>query len=314
VTETSQRIVLLGGAGLVGQNLLVLFAERGYRNVTVIDKHAANAAIARRLHPWAEVVVANMAEPGDWEQRVEAADAVVMLQAQIGGEDEAQFMRNNVVSTERALTACARGRPPYIVHVSSSVVNSVVKDWYTESKRAQEQLVAASGLPHCILRPTLMFGWFDRKHLGWLARFMRRSPLFPVPGWGRFTRQPLYERDFCEIVLTCLARRETGGPYNITGRERIAYIDLIRAVKEASGARTLIVPIPYAMFWVLLRAYALFDRDPPFTTKQLEALVAPDEFELIPWWDLFGVASTPLDAAVAQAFGPGPYRDVVLEF
>jgi nucleoside-diphosphate-sugar epimerase len=312
--NVSQRILLLGGAGLVGQNLLVLFAERGYRNVTVIDKHAANAAIARRLHPWAEVVVADLAEPGEWEQRVEDADAVVMLQAQIGGENEEQFLRNSVASTQLALAACSRGRRPYIVHVSSSVVNSVVKDWYTESKRAQEQLVAESGLPHCILRPTLMFGWFDRKHLGWLVRFMRRSPVFPIPGNGRFTRQPLFERDFCEIVLSCLVRRETGGPYNITGRERIAYIDLIRAVKRASGARTLIVRIPYGMFWWLLRAYALFDGDPPFTTKQLEALVAPDDFELIPWWNMFGVTSTPLDAAVTQAFGPGPYRDVVLEF
>ena len=35
-----------------------------------------------------------------------------------------------------------------------------------------------------ILRPTLMFGWFDRKHLGWLARFMQKAPVFPihVPG------------------------------------------------------------------------------------------------------------------------------------
>src|SRR4029453_1801736 len=97
------------------------------------------------------------------------------------------------------------------------------------------------------------------------------------------------------------------GPYNITGRERIAYIDLIRAVKKASGARAFIVRIPYTVFWGLLRAYALFDRDPPFTTKQLEALVAPDDFELIPWWDLFGVASTTLQHAVVLDFGPGLY-------
>ena len=31
-----------------------------------------------------------------------------------------------------------------------------------------------------------MFGWFDRKHLGWLARFMTRAPVFPVPGHGRY--------------------------------------------------------------------------------------------------------------------------------
>ena len=36
-----------------------------------------------------------------------------------------------------------------------------------------------------------------------------------------------------------------------------------------------------------LRLYALFDRDPPFTTKQLEALVTPDIFEVIDWPGIF---------------------------
>ena len=39
-----------------------------------------------------------------------------------------------------------------------------------------------------ILRPTLMFGWFDRKHLGWLSNLMVSFPLFPIPGKGQFIR------------------------------------------------------------------------------------------------------------------------------
>ena len=61
-----------------------------------------------------------------------------------------------------------------------------------------------------------MFGWFDRKHLGWLARFMARAPRFPIPGHGRYLRQPLYAGDFCDIVIACLERRITG-VYNISG-------------------------------------------------------------------------------------------------
>ncbi len=70
-------------------------------------------------------------------------------------------------------------------------------DDYTETKKAQEALVSASGIKQVILRPTLMFGWFDRKHVGWLARFMQKVPVFPIPGNGKFLRQPLYAGDFC---------------------------------------------------------------------------------------------------------------------
>jgi nucleoside-diphosphate-sugar epimerase len=312
--EQSAKIILFGGAGLVGQNLVILLKAEGFRRIVVIDKHAANLAILQRLHPDVETVLADMADPGAWEERIEQAVAAVMLQAQIGGDDADAYRRNNIVATQRALAACHRHGLPYLVHASSSVINSMARDLYTDSKAEQERLVVASGLAHCVLRPTLMFGWFDRKHLGWLARFMQRVPVFPIPGSGRYMRQPLYVMDFCRIVLACLQRREQGTVYDITGRERVDYIDIIRAIKATTGAKAAIVRIPYGVFRWLLKAYALIDRDPPFTASQLQALVTPDQFELMPWWNIFSVPATPFADAIRATYGPGPYRDVVLEF
>lgn len=308
----NDKVVLLGGAGLVGQNLVVLLKDEGFRNLTIVDKHTANIAVLRKLHPELAVVEADMATPGVWQDALAGARAVVMLQAQIGGEDEMAFTRNNVNSTSHALDACKRHGVPYVVHISSSVLNSAAVDLYSESKKAQERLVAESGIRHVVLRPTLMFGWFDRKHLGWLSRFMKRVPVFPIPGSGRYLRQPLFVLDFCRIIRACLQQQPTGS-YNITGRDRVDYIDIIRTIKRETGARALVTPIPYALFWLMLKTYALFDRDPPFTTQQLEALVTPDEFELISWWDIFGVPSTPFADAVRETF-KGRYADVVLEF
>src|SRR3546814_13071813 len=112
---------------------------------------------------------------------------------------------------------------PYLVHVSSSVVNSQAVDFYTESKKAQEKLVVEAGIPHATLRPTLMFGWFDRKHLGWLARFMKRVPVFPIPGSGRYMRQPLYALDFCDVFVACLrSRREGRSEARRVGKEGVS--------------------------------------------------------------------------------------------
>src|SRR5277367_5415997 len=112
-----------------------------------------------------------------------------------------------------------RHKVPYIVSISSSVVNSMAVDNYTETKKAQEALIAASGIKQVVLRPTLMFGWFDRKHLGWLARFMQRVPVFPIPGSGRYLRQPLYAGDFCDIIMSSIESRITG-TYEISGLQR----------------------------------------------------------------------------------------------
>ena len=306
------KIALTGAAGLVGQNLIPRLKARGYTNIVALDKHKANVATLRRLHPDIVVIETDLAHDDGWQQAVADADVVVFAHAQIGGLDEAAFTANNVTATGRALDA-VRVRQPYLIHLSSSVVESAADDWYVQSKDAQEKLVVESGLPVVVLRPTLMFGWFDRKHLGWLARFMQKAPVFPIPGSGRYLRQPLYAGDFCDVIMACIERRPSG-TYNISGQEKIDYIDLIRAVKEATGARAPIVRIPYSVFWALLWLYALFDRDPPFTTKQLQALVTPDVFEVIDWPGIFGVQATPLKAALAETFRHKTYSQIALEF
>jgi nucleoside-diphosphate-sugar epimerase len=307
------KIAITGAAGLVGQNLIPRLKARGYGEIVAVDKHPANTALLRRLHPDIAVVEADLAEGGAWERALAGTDVVVICHAQIGGLDKAAYARNNLTATEKLLAALATRPDVYLVHVSSSVVKSMAKDDYVWSKEAQERLVLASGFPAIVLRPTLMFGWFDRKHLGWLARFMQRSPLFPIPGNGRYLRQPLYAGDFCDIVMACVERRPTGD-YNITGLEPIDYVDLIRAVKDACGASTRILPVPYRLFWSMLFVYGLFSRDPPFTTKQLEALATPDVFEVIDWPGLFGVKPTPLKAALAETYRHPVYSRVVLEF
>src|SRR5262249_12299420 len=201
--------------GLVGQNLIPRLKARGYGEIVAVDKHPANTALLRRLHPDIEIVEADVAGEGAWERALADADVVVICHAQIGGVRKAAPARHHITATEKLLATLAPRPQVYLVHVSSSVVKSMAKDDYVWSKEAQERLVLTSGLPVVVLRPTLMFGWFDRKHLGWLARFMQRSPLFPVPGTGHYLRQPLFAGDFCDIVMSCIERRPTGA-YNIT--------------------------------------------------------------------------------------------------
>ena len=159
-----------------------------------------------------------------------------------------------------------------------------------------------------------MFGWFDRKHLGWLSRFMQKVPVFPIPGHGRYMRQPLYVGDFCDVIIACIEGRVTSGIHNITGLEKVDYIDIIRTIKRATRAKAAIVRIPYGVFRTLIATWSAFDRNPPFTTQQLEALVAKDEFEVIDWPGRFGVAATPFAKAIDETFNHPTYSKVALDF
>jgi nucleoside-diphosphate-sugar epimerase len=310
----NSKIILPGGAGLVGQNLVARLKAKGYSNIVVLDKHRANLTVLKQVQPDITAEYADLAKPGAWQRYFEDAEVVVMLQAQIGGNDYQEFGRNNVNSTRLILDAIKANKMPYLVYISSSVVESVADDFYSNTKKVQERMVLESGIPCPVLRPTLMFGWFDRKHLGWLSRFMKEVPIFPIPGQGRYMRQPLYVGDFCKIIISCIENRIVDGIYNISGHERVDYIDIIREIKRATGARALIIKIPYGLFYSLIWIWGLFDQNPPFTTQQLSALSAKDEFEVIDWPGIFGVAYTPFAKAIDETFNDPTYSKVILEF
>lgn len=310
----NRKILLPGGAGLVGQNLVARLKAKGYTNIVVIDKHKKNLDVLKEVQPDIVTEYADLAEQGDWENYFKDADVVVMLQAQIGGNEYQDFVRNNLVSTRLILDLIKKNHIPRLIHISSSVVESVADDFYTNTKKEQEQMVLDSDIPCPILRPTLMFGWFDRKHLGWLSRFMKRVPIFPIPGDGRYMRQPLYVGDFSNIIISCIENEIPNEIYNISGHEKVDYIDIIRQIKLATGVNTLIAKIPYGIFYSLLWIWGLFDKNPPFTTQQLQALGAKDEFEVIDWPGIFGVPYTPFTRAIDETFNDPVYSKVVLEF
>lgn len=308
-----RKIIVTGAAGLVGLNLVARLKDRADLSLVGIDKHAANVALFRKIFPQVPIIEADLAQPGAWEEAFAGADAVVINQAQIGGLVEQDFIDNNVVATRRILAAMAAHGVDYFVGISSSVVNSRADDFYTRSKTAQEALYEASGIDHVVLRPTLMFGWFDRKHLGWLRRFMDRTPVFPIPGDGRYLRQPLYVGDFVSIIDASLRTRATG-VHDISGHEKVTYGDLIAMIHQTVKPRARLVHIPYTLFWWLLWLYARLDRNPPFTTSQLEALVIPEEFPVTDWPGTFGVARTPLRRALEETYLDPAYGQVALAF
>ena len=307
-------ICITGGAGLVGQNLVQLLIERGYSRIAVLDKSANNLNILKQLHLNIEAIHVDLSRAGAWQERLAKADVVVSLQAQIGGLDENEFRANNVIASRHICDALKSSPNCYLVHISSSVLDSQATDFYTLTKTEQEDIFADLPQQKIILRPTLMFGWFDRKHLGWLSRFMGMSPIFPVPGSGRYLRQPLYARDFCRVIIASIEQRKQGGPYSISGKERVTYIDMIRCIRSVAGHFCMVVKLPYKVFYLLLKTYAFFDKNPPFTVSQLEALVIDELFAEADWETEFGVRATPFKEAVAETFTDPTFSNVVLEF
>ncbi len=294
------KIIVTGGAGLVGQNLIPMLLKKGH-TVVAIDRNP-NLKLLQRLNPRVHCISADVSTHGEWEDAFKGAGIVCQLHAQIASPTPGPFIQSNVEGVKNVLAVCMKYRVKKLIHISSSVVISVAKDEYTKTKRKGEELVRKSGVPYTILRPPLMYGCFDSKHLGWITRLMGKIPIVPIPGSGKYVRQPLYVNDLCKIIVALTTRKPENKSWTIIGHERITYIDLLRKIAKARGWWRLFVPVPLPLFGLMLRVYGLLTGKPMFTPDQMQALVAGDEFPVSDWSEHFGVPYTPFDQAIWETW------------
>lgn len=287
-------------------------ASRPDLDQVYIDKDPKRIALLHALHPDVLAVVGDLAEPGSWQEQVRAHDTIVVLHAHVTATHAEPYERNTVRATRLLLDRAREVGVRDVIHVSSMIVRSKVEDHYARTKKIQEQMVLDSGLPVCVLRPTLMYGWFDPKHLGWLARFMGRVPVFPVPGSGRFIRQPLYSMDLGRVIERCVDDFPAGRTYEIVGSERIEYVEILKMIRAAKGLRRPFVHLPIPVFRAMLKAYGLLSGTPPFTTDQLTGLTAGDEFEGEDLAATFGITPTPFAQGIRETLTDPRYSDVAL--
>lgn len=294
-----KKVLLAGGAGLVGQSLLKILVRSKFK-VTVIDKDIFQLKKLRSQFPNIQFITLDLSDSEAVKKVAISFDCIVIMQALIKGLDYLDFYQNTVISTQNLLDLIKNQKvKPYVIHVSSSVINSRANDFYTRSKRKQEQLVKDCGFKKIILRPTLMYGEGDNKHFYVLINFMRKFPFFLMPGNGKYIRQPLYAMDFAYVIKDCI-KNPKEGVFNISGLELITFKDCLMKFKRRYKYFSLITPIPVLLFRFLLRIAAFITNKVPFTEQQLDALIIPETFERIDWPQIFNTTYTKFDDGIKK--------------
>ncbi len=299
----NQKIVIPGGAGFVGRNLVEFLIEKGYDpdDIFVIDKDSQR--LEKISSMGVNTIKADLSKYGKWAENFSGADIVVNLEAQISSENYSDFKKNNVIATKNVIRAMKENGVDDIIHFSSAAVLSVRKDWYAETKKAGEDLVLKSGLNYFVIRPSVIYGPYDDKNVGWFANLAMKYPFFPIPGNGKYPRQPVYVGDICKIVEKMMRRIPENEIYSING-EVVYFDDMIKEIIKNIGRRAIIyVPLP--LFKSLVFLYRKVDRNFKFTLDQLDSLTSGDVFDDFPWWKEFGVKRTKFSDGVRKMFERG---------
>jgi len=272
---TDPRVVAVtGGTGFLGRRVVALLVERGD---TV-------RLLARR--PWATnvprgegvtTVTGRLEDPPSLDALMEGATHVVHAAASIGSIDPEELHRTNVEGTRNVVEAAERARIKRFVHVSSVAAEWRPDALYGASKKAAEDVVAATDVPWVMLRPPVILGPGCQVEAK-VARFARLGLVPTVAGSG--TMFPVHVDD---VALACVtatdARAVCGNRYQLPGPEPLDLADIQRRTLERLERRALVLPIPPALLKAASEVLAKLTGATPMSADVIDAIAKGVEMD-----------------------------------
>lgn len=171
---------------------------------------------------------------------------------------------------------------------------------------AGEAALLGSGRTGVMLHPTMIYGAQGENNVQRLAGLLRRLPVMPLPGGGRFLVQPIHQDDVTRCLRAALAR-EWAGAHSvvIAGPEPVCYADFVRAIAAAAGLRRpFILPFPAAPLIVAARLTKHVTALPTIQPEEIRRLVEDKAFDIGPMRALLGVEPVSLANGLAMTFAP----------
>jgi uncharacterized protein YbjT (DUF2867 family) len=155
-----------------------------------------------------------------------------------------------------------------------------------------EEVIRSSPLAWTLIRPTMIYGAPGDRNMERLLRYVKRIPLFPVPGSGRHLLQPVHVEDLARGIVEAFCSDKTHRRcYDLSGAEPNTFREIVRLAARAVGRRVVFVPVPLGAASALLRIYEKGARRPRLRVEQLLRLnedkafshaLAAEDFEFAP--------------------------------
>ena len=177
-----------------------------------------------------------------------------------------------VENTKILVNAAIHAGVQRLVHISITNPSADSPLGYFKGKALVEEAVIGSGLAYNIIRPTLIFGAEDVL-INNIAWFLRKFPLFAVPGDGEYSVQPVHVEDVAEMAAG-VAERDENTIQDCVGPEAYTYEQLIRLIAGSVGSKAKIAHLPPSLALFLSRLAGYLVRDVVLTRAEIDGLMA----------------------------------------
>ena len=262
-----ETVVVTGAFSYTGKYATRLLLDRGYR-VRTLTFHPLRE---NQFGPQVELFPYNFDRPERLVESLRGASALINTYWVRFPRGDATF--EGAVRNSRVLIdAAARAGVRRIVHVSIANPSLNSPFGYYRGKAQLEQAVAASPLAYTILRPAVIFGLEDIL-INNIAWFVRKFPVFGIPGSGRYRIRPIFVEDMARLLADAVEQR-SNCVVNAAGPETFSFEELVRLISCHLGMGPLLLHLPMPLAYASTRAIGWLVGDVILAWQEYRGLMA----------------------------------------
>jgi NADH dehydrogenase len=293
------RVFVAGGTGFVGRELVRQLVGAGH-TVRCLVRSGSEGKL--EVREGVEIHLGDATRPDTLEKSLQGCGALVNLVGIIREYPGRgiTFERLHPGATANLVAAAQTQGVKRFLQMSANGTRDQATAPYHQTKWQAEETVRGSTLDWTIFRPSLIFGPGD-EFVTMLAALIRKLPVVPVIGDGRYRMSPVAVADVAAGFVGALKRPETVGQiYHCCGPAAFSYDEILDLVAKALG-RGPVTKLHHPLF-LMKPAIALLEGIPnfPITSGQLTMLLEGNVCDPHPWAETFAIQATPFAEGIAR--------------
>lgn len=265
-----KTIAITGVFGYSGRYIAAEAKRRGWRVVGLTNSAGRltnEAGYELRPMPWStqEDVLAG----------VDVLVNTYWVRFSYSGAGHVAFSHDEAVqNTKRLFDAAKRAGVKRVVHTSITHPDAASELPYFRGKAELEAALAASGIPHSILRPAILFGDTPAESIliNNMAWSLRHLPAVGTFGWGNYRMQPIHVQDYAELAMD---EAESAGQHRVVdavGVEVYTFRDMWKQLARSMNLWRPVLPVPAGVGYLAARALGALVGDVMLTRDEIAGL------------------------------------------
>jgi len=288
------RIVVTGGTGFIGREVVERLLETGDDEIAVTTRHPDRDPFGGRV----QLVQAFAGDHVSLGKAFMGADVVVhAIQFPNHPVEDPSKGRTYLEVDGRGTTLAAQtakklGVRRFVYLSGAGAGQGRPQPWF-RAKDTAEAAIVATGMEHVFLRPSWIYGPRDRS-MNRFVFFCRRLPVVPVIGNGKTPVFPIFVKDVARCVVESVRREDaTARVLDLGGPQRLTMDEVVRTIQGVLGRRRPLLHHSVGLMKLLVLPMKLMP-EPMLSPSSIDFITQEVEMDPRPAMEYFGFPFRPL--------------------